>query len=115
MGQKGKSGGAPTAPTQELCSQLTTNKTGKDLLAGMQKTFTPAGAKASAVTVVVTGVAPTGTTASANDTQVKVDGKLLRDVIIANSKGIPAGKSTATFQLTQIGKLWYITDFGLQG
>ena len=115
MGQKGKAGTPPTAPTQALCSELASNKAGKDLLTGMQKTFTPSGAGKTSVAVVVTDLTPTGTTATATDTQVKLNGKLLRDVIIANSKGIPAGKSTATFQLTEIGKLWYVTDFGLNG
>ena len=114
MGQKGANGGAPTAPTQALCATLSSDKTAQNLLAGLHRSFTPAGAKPASTAVQVSGLTAGGSTVAAADTQVKVDGKLLRDVIIANSKGLPAGKSVASFQISQIGRLWYVTDFEIK-
>jgi hypothetical protein len=114
MGQKGANGGAPTAPTQAFCATLSSDKTAQNLLAGLHRSFTPAGAKPASTAVKVNGLAATGPTVTAADTQVKVDGKLLRDVIIANSKGLPAGKSVASFQVSHIGVLWYVTDFAIK-
>jgi hypothetical protein len=113
MGQDGRNGAPAIAMTGPQCQQMTSSQTTKNVLVGLHKTFTPGGTDASPK-VTTTGLKADGASATATDADVRIDGKLLRDVIIANSRGIPAGVSTTTFELRQINKLWYVTNFDIK-
>ena len=111
LGQKGKDGAPPIPPSQQLCTQVLATPTSKTILTNLGKSFTPAGANKAATKVAVSGLTAATGPVIVQDTQVKVDGKSLHDIVAANEKG---AKPAVTFQVTQIGKLWYVTDFGVQ-
>jgi hypothetical protein len=101
--------GLPAQPRgQALCATAASDPQARAVVMDIAKTITPANTNAATTKVVVTGVTGTGASVEVADTQVTIDGRSLHDIAATNSKG---AKSTVSFQVDQIGGLWYVIDY----
>jgi hypothetical protein len=111
---------APRTGSVTTCADLTkpiglagSTVTEESILKQLHASFAPT--KASGGTQVqVTGVNPTGSTATVSAKQISIDDQTLFTIMLSRSTGVTADQLNATFDVSEISGRWYVTDFNLQ-
>ncbi|MCA1217209.1 hypothetical protein [Streptomyces sp. 8L] len=109
--------GDGSSPAQGMnaqkCDASTTQKMA-DGLKAMSKAFTPKNASGTP-TVKVEAPTPAGDKASVPTAKIMVDGRPLRAILLAGSKGVNPKTFTAKLEAERIGGKWYVGDFDING
>ena len=102
---------SPKATTPQTCDKAKTQKMARGLKS-LSTAFTPQGASGKP-TVKVDAPTPKGDEAVVPTAKIKVDGKPLRDILLAGSKGVDPKSFTAKVKTNKIDGKWYIGDFNM--
>lgn len=105
MGLPADDGAPPQPRGQTVCANEARDPQIRAAVMGIAKTVTPADAVKATTTVAVHRLPAAGTSVTASDTQVTVDGRPLHDVVAANTRG---AESTVSFQAVRISDRWFV-------